>query len=182
VALTATIYNFDVQLSDVDRNVYQALAIRAARQPSETAEYLLTRVLAYCLEYEEGIAFSRGLAEPDEPPLAIRDLTGALQAWIEIGAPDAARVHKASKAAPRVVVYTHKDAALLVRQLSRERIHRADAVEVYGVDRPLLAELAQRLERRMTLELAVTNRHLYLTFGGATLDGVLTPYLLTPHA
>jgi uncharacterized protein YaeQ len=182
VALTATIYNFDVQLSDVDRNVYQTLAIRAARQPSETAEYLLTRVLAYCLEYDEGIAFSRGLAEPDEPPLAIRDLTGALQAWIEIGAPDAARVHKASKAAPRVVVYTHKDAALLVRQLSSERIHRADAIEVYGVDRPLLAELAKRLERRMTLELAVTNRHLYLTFDGATLDGVLTPYVLTPHA
>ena len=179
VALTATIYNFDVQLSDVDRNVYAAFAIRAARQPSETAEYLLTRVLAYCFEYGEGIAFSRGLAEPDEPPLAIRDLTGALQTWIEIGAPDAGRVHKASKASPRVVVYTHKDAALLVRQLSSERIHRAGAVEIYAVDRALLAELATRLERRMVFELAVTNRHLYLTLGGVTLDGVLTPYVLT---
>jgi uncharacterized protein YaeQ len=179
VALTATIYNFDVRLSDVDRNVYESFAIRAARQPSETAAYLLTRVLAYCLEYGEGIAFSRGLAEPDEPPLAIRDLTGALQTWIEIGAPDAGRVHKASKAARRVVVYTHKDAALLVRQLSSERIHRADAVEIYAVDRTLLAELATRLERRMVFELAVTNRHLYLTLGGATLDGVLTPYVLT---
>ena len=178
MALTATIYNFDVKLSDVDRNVYESFAIRAARQPSETAEYLLTRVLAYCLEYGEGIAFSRGLAEPDEPPLAIRDLTGALQTWIEIGAPDAARVHKASKASPRVVVYTHKDAALLVRQLSSQRIHRADAVEIYAIDRPLLKELATRLERRMVIELAVTNRHLYLTLGGATLDGVLTPYVL----
>ena len=181
MALTATIYNFDVKLSDVDRNVYESFAIRAARQPSETAEYLLTRVLAYCLEYGEGIAFSRGLAEPDEPPLAIRDLTGALQTWIEIGAPDAARVHKASKASPRVVVYTHKDAALLVRQLSSARIHRADAVEIYAIDRPLLAELATRLERRMVIELTVTNRHLYLTLGGATLDGVLTPYVLTAH-
>lgn len=181
MALTATIYNFDIKLSDVDRNVYESFAIRAARQPSETAEYLLTRVLAYCLEYGEGIAFSRGLAEPDEPPLAIRDLTGALQTWIEIGAPDAARVHKASKASPRVVVYTHKDAALLVRQLSSERIHRADAVEIYAIDRPLLKELATRLERRMVIELAVTNRHLYLTLGGATLDGVLTPYVLTAH-
>ena len=181
MALTATIYNFDVKLSDVDRNVYESFAIRAARQPSETAEYLLTRVLAYCLEYGEGIAFSRGLAEPDEPPLAIRDLTGALQTWIEIGAPDAARVHKASKASPRVVVYTHKDAALLVRQLSSERIHRADVIEIYAVDRPLLAELATRLERRMVFELVVTNRHLYFTLGGATLDGVLTPYVLTAH-
>ena len=181
MALTATIYNFDVKLSDVDRNVYESFAIRAARQPSETAEYLLTRVLAYCLEYGEGIAFSRGLAEPDEPPLAIRDLTGALQTWIEIGAPDAARVHKASKASPRVVVYTHKDAALLVRQLSSARIHRADAIEIYAVDRPLLAELATRLERRMVIELTVTNRHLYLALGDSTLDGVLTPYVLTAH-
>ena len=171
-------YTFEVQLSDVDRDVYESVAFRVARQPSETAEYLLTRVLAYCLEYEEGIAFSRGLAEPDEPPLAIRDLTGALRTWIEIGAPDAARIHKASKASPRLVVYTHKDAALLVRQLASEHIHRADAVEIYAVDRALLAELATRLERRMTFDLAVTDRHLFVTLDGATFDGVLTPYVL----
>src|SRR6185436_1371207 len=125
VAQGATIYSFEIQLSDVDRGVYEALALRVARQPSETAEYLLTRVLAYCLEYTDGIGFSRGLAEPDEPALAVRDLTGAWRAWIEIGAPDAARVHKASKTSPRVAIYTHKHAAQLVRQLSTERIHRA---------------------------------------------------------
>jgi uncharacterized protein YaeQ len=178
VALTATIYTFEVQLADVDRGVYESLALRVARQPSETAEYLLTRVLAYCLEYREGIAFSRGLAEPDEPALAVRDLTGRVQVWIEIGAPDAARVHKASKAAPRVVIYTHKDAALLVRQLAGERIHRAAALEIYGVDRALLAALVARLERRMTFDLAVTDRHLYVTFGDATLAGVITPHTL----
>ena len=53
MALTATVYNFDVQLSDVDRGVYESLAIRAARHPSETEEYLVTRVLAYCLEYTD---------------------------------------------------------------------------------------------------------------------------------
>ena len=179
MALTATIYSFDVQLSDVDRDVYAALAFRVARQPSETAEYLLTRVLAYCLEYREGITFSRGLAEPDEPPLAIRDLTGALQTWIEIGAPDAARVHKASKAAPRLVVYTHKDAQLLVEQLASERIHRADAIEFYAVDRTLLGALATRLERRMVFDLTVTNRHVFLILGGVTLDGAITRCALT---
>ncbi len=178
MALTATIYTFEVQLADVDRQVYESLALRVARQPSETAEYLLTRVLAYCLEYVEGIAFSRGLAEPDEPALAVRDLTGTLQAWIEIGAPDAARLHKASKAAPRVVVYTHKDAAQLVRQLAGERIHRAAALEIYGVDRALLAELVARLDRRMVFDLAVTDRHLYVTLDGNTLTGVITPYTL----
>ena len=175
---TATVYSFDIQLSDVDRGVYETLAVRAARQPSETAEYLLTRVLAYCLEYAEGLAFTAGLAEPDEPALAVRDLTGALQTWIDIGAPDAARLHKASKAAARVVVYTHKDPAALMRQLGEARIHRAEALEIYAIDRALLAALSERLERRMVLELAVSDRHLYVTLGGTTLSGVVTPLSL----
>ena len=114
MALTATMYTFDVELADVDRGVYESLSLRVARQPSETEQFLVTRVLAYCLEYGEGIAFSRGLAEPDEPALAVRDLTGALRSWIEIGAPNAARLHKASKTAPRVVIYAHKDPEQLV--------------------------------------------------------------------
>ena len=178
MALTATIYNFEVQLSDTDRNVYEAVSLRLARQPSETAEYLLTRALAYCLEYAEGIAFSRGLAEPDEPPLAVRDLTGALQTWIDIGTPDAARIHKASKAAPRVVIYTHKDPVLLVQKLAAERIHRAEGLEIYGIDRAFVAELAARLERRMVFDLAVSDRQLYLTLGDVTLSGAVTPYTL----
>jgi uncharacterized protein YaeQ len=179
VALTATVYNFDIQLADVDRNVYESLALRVARHPSETEEYLLTRVLAYCLEYAEGIGFSRGLAEPDEPALAVRDLTGALLAWIEVGSPDAARLHKASKAAPRVAVYTHKDPAQLLRQLAGERIHRAEAVELYAVDGELLAELAARLERRTSFALSIADRHLYLDVGGATISGTVERHSLT---
>jgi len=175
---SVTVYNFEVQLSDVDRGVYETLVLRAARQPSETAEYLLTRVLAYCLEYREGLAFTAGLAEPDEPAMAVRDLTGALLTWIDIGAPDAARLHKASKAAPRVVVYTHKDPAALLRQLAEAHIHRAEALEIYAVDRALLAALAELLERRMVLALAVSDRHLYVTFGETTLTGVVTPLAL----
>jgi uncharacterized protein YaeQ len=171
---TATVYSFDIELSDVDRGVYETLALRTARQPSETAEYLLTRVLAYCLEYREGLAFSAGLADPDEPALAVRDLTGALLTWIDIGAPDAARLHKASKAAPRVVVYTHKDPAALVRQLAEARIHRAAALEIYAVDRALLAALSERLERRMVLALAVSDRHLYVTIAETSLTGTVT--------
>lgn len=173
MAQTATVYTFDIQLSDMDRGVYESLAVRAARQPSETEDYLLTRVLAYCLEYAEGLAFSRGLAEPDEPALAVRDLDGTLRVWIDIGAPDAARLHKASKLAPRVVVYTHKDAAQLVRQLGEGKIFRAEALEVYAVDRALLAELAERLERRMVFALAISDRHLYLTLGESSLSGAV---------
>lgn len=180
MATGATVHTLDVQLSNVDRNVYETLAIRVARHPSETEEYLLTRLLAYCLEYAEGISFSPGLADPGEPAIAVRDLTGALRVWIDIGAPDAARLHRASKAAPRVAVYTHRDPALLVRQLSGERIYNAAAIELYGVDRPFLAELVPRLERRMKFALSVTDDHLYLEIGDTTLVGLLTRWPLAP--
>jgi uncharacterized protein YaeQ len=173
MALTATIYNFDIELADVDRGVYETLALRVACHPSETEEYLLTRVLAYCLEFTEGIAFGKGLAEPDEPAVVVRDLTGALRVWIEVGSPDAARLHRASKAAPRVALYTHKEPRLLLRQFVGERIHRAEALELYAVDRELLASLAARLDRRTAFALSVTDRHLFITIGGETLSGAV---------
>jgi uncharacterized protein YaeQ len=178
VALGATVYTFDIQRSHVDRHVYETLALRVARHPSETGEYLLTRVLAYCLEYREGIAVSRGLAEPAEPALAVRDLTGALRAWIEVGAPDAARLHRASKAAPRVAVYTYHDPERVRRAVAGERIHRAESVELYAVDRALLAELATRLDRRMAFDLSATEGHLYVTIGGETLAGEVVRHAL----
>jgi uncharacterized protein YaeQ len=171
LALSATVYNFTVALSDADRGVYETLAVKAARHPSESEEYLVTRVLAFCMEYVEGIAFSRGLSDADQPAIAVRDLTGALTAWIDVGAPDAARLHKAAKAAPRVAVYTHRDPANLLRQLSGEKIHRAEALELYALDRELIAEFVRALERRMAFDLSVTGGHLYLSIGGKTLSG-----------
>lgn len=178
MALTATMYTFDVELSDVDRGMYATLAIRAARHPSETEEYLLTRVLAYCLEHTEGIAFSRGLAEPDEPALAVRDLAGELRTWIEIGSPDAERLHRATRLAPRVVVYTHKDPAQLVRQLHGVRIHRAESVELYAIDREFLAALVPHLARRTAFTLSVVERQLYLTIDGVQLTAEVQRYSL----
>jgi uncharacterized protein YaeQ len=173
MALSSTMYTFDVALSNVDRGVYETLTIKAACHPSETNEYLVTRVLAYCLEYAEGIAFSKGLAEPDEPALSVRDLTGALQSWVEIGAPDAARLHKASKASPRVAVYTHKDPRLLLRGYEGQRIHRATDIEVYAPDRAVIAGLVEHLERRVKFTLTVTDGELFLDFAGRTVTGKL---------
>jgi uncharacterized protein YaeQ len=178
MALTATIYNFDVELSNVDRNVYESFALKVAQHPSETDEYLLTRVLAYCLEYAEGIAFSRGLADPDEPTIAVRDLTGALESWIEIGSPDADRLHKASKASPRVAVYTHKDPRLLRQSLGGERIHRGEELELYAVDRALLAEMTAALERRVKLSVSMSEGQLYVTMNGETFDGTIERFVV----
>ena len=178
MALTATIYNIDIDLADADRQVYETLALRVARHPSESEAYLLTRVLAYALEYREGIAFSRGLSEPDEPAISVRDLTGALRAWVEVGTPDAERLHRAAKAADRVVVYTHKDPAQFVRQLAGERIHRIEALELYSIDRTLITALAERLDRRMAFSLSITDRDLYISIGSDTLSGGVTRHTI----
>ncbi|MEO8200950.1 MAG: YaeQ family protein [Gemmatimonadota bacterium] len=179
MALTATIYNFDIDLADVDRGVYQSLALRLARHPSETEDYLLTRVIAYCLEYTEGITFGKGLSEPNEPAMTVRDLTGALQSWIEVGSPDAARLHKASKLAPRVAVYTHKEPRHFLRQLDGERIHRSDELELYAIDRALLEDLVSRLERRMAFGFSISDRHIYLNIGNETVAGPVERFRLT---
>jgi uncharacterized protein YaeQ len=162
----------------VDREVYESLDLRVARHPSENEEFLCARVLAFCLEHREGLAFSKGLADPDQPALEVRDLTGALRAWIEIGAPDAARLHRAAKAAPRVAVYTHHDAERYWDSLAGQRIHRAESLELYGLDRALVAALVRRLERRMKLDLSVTNGMLYLTIGEELISGALATHRL----
>jgi uncharacterized protein YaeQ len=173
MALTATIYNLDVELADTDRGVYESLSFKVAQQPSESDEHMMARVLAYCLEYTEGIGFSKGIADPEDPALFVRDLTGALRVWIDIGSPDAARLHKAGKAAPRVVVYTHKDPAQLLRALDGERIHRAEALELYALDRELIAELVTHRDRRTKLDVTVTQGHLYVTIDGETHEGTV---------
>lgn len=166
-------YVFEVRLNDADRGVYETLTLRVARHPSETAEYLVTRLLAFCLEYSEGIEFSKGLSEPDEPTISVRDLTGALQSWIEIGAPDALRLHKAAKAAPNVALYVHRDVDQLVSRLAGERIHRAEHIRICAIDRELLAAFVERLDRRMSFDLAVSDRTLYLSLGDDTLTGTV---------
>jgi uncharacterized protein YaeQ len=171
MALGATLHVFGVRLSHVDRNVYDTLELRLARHPSESAEFLVTRLLAYCLEHIEGIAFSRGLSDPDEPAIVVRDLTGVLRTWIEVGLPEAPRLHKAAKAADRVVVYPTRDAAPWLARLAGERIHRGEHIEIHAIDTPLIAALATKLERRMDLDLSVSEQVLYLSTGNQTLTG-----------
>jgi uncharacterized protein YaeQ len=172
MAAGATVYTFDIDLADADRQVYETLALRVARHPSESADYLVTRVLAYALEFTDGIAFSTGgLSDPDEPALSIRDLTGRLLSWIEIGNPDPSRLHKASKAAPRVLVYSQKDSERWLARLTAEKIHRAETLELYTIDPVLLAGLVSRLDRRMSFALAVSEAELFVSIGADTLSG-----------
>jgi uncharacterized protein YaeQ len=173
LALSSTIHQFTVQLSHVDRGVYETLDLRVARHPSESEEFMCARVLAYCLEQQEGLAFSRGLADADQPALEVRDLTGTLKAWIEVGAPDAARLHRAGKAASRVAVYTHRDVERYWASLAGARIHRAETLELCGIAGAPLATLTQRLERRTMFDLSVSEDVMYMTLCGEVVEGAV---------
>lgn len=173
MALSATIHHFTVQLADIDRAVYQDLELRLARHPSETAEFMLTRLLAYCLEYQEGIVLTEGVAAVDEPAVLVRDLTGRVTAWIEVGAPDAERLHRGSKLAGRAAIYTHRDPGNLLAQLAGKKIHRAEAIPVYSFGRGFVEAAAKAIDRRNTLTLSVTERQLYLDINGNSFSAAI---------
>ena len=170
MATGSTIHTFDVQLADVDRGVYDDFTLRVARHPSETDAYMLTRLLAYCLEYEEGIAFTEGVAATDEPAVLVRDLTARVTAWIEVGAPDATRLHFGSKLADRTTVYTYRDPAKVIANWAGKTIHEADAIVLHSFDPGFLDGVAAALARRNTMTVSVTERQLYVELNGTHLS------------
>ena len=176
MAQTATIYNVTIDLSDLDRGVFETLDLRVARHPSETAEFMLVRLLAYCLEYQEGIALTEGLSSGDEPALVVRDLTGQMTAWIEVGLPDAARLHRGSKLAGRAAVYTHRDARQLLSQLSGAKIHRAGDIPIRAFDRAAIEELAALIERRASLAVSISGGDVSVAIGERMLTLPMTEH------
>jgi len=176
LAQTATIYNVTIDLSDLDRGVFETLDLRVARHPSETAEYMLVRLLAYCLEYQEGIALTESLSSGDEPALVVRDLTGQMTAWIEVGLPDAARLHRGSKLAGRAAVYTHRDARQLLSQLSGAKIHRAGDIPIRAFDRAAIEELAALIERRASLAVSISGGDVSVAIGERMLTLPMTEH------
>ena len=129
---------------------------------------MFMRVLAYCLEYRDGIELTQGVAAGNEPAVLIRDLTGRITAWIEVGMPDADRLHRGLKLAGRAAVYTHRDVQKLLAQLSSANIERLATVPVYDFDRAFVDEIAGLLERRSDLSISITERELYIEIRGRT--------------
>lgn len=168
MAAGATIHTFTVQLADLDRGVYEELGLRVAKHPSETDAYMLTRVLAYCLEYEEGIEFTAGISATDEPAILVKDLTGRITAWIEVGAPDAGRLHAGSKRADRAAVYTHRDPAKVIAAWAGKPIHRAADIPVRSFDRAFVDAATDAIGRRNEATVSVTEGQLYLDLNGAS--------------
>jgi uncharacterized protein YaeQ len=175
VALTATILKFRIQLSDVDRGVYETLELRVAQHPSETDAFLVTRVVAYALESgPEGLEMGRGVSTPEDPAIWRRDLTGTIELWVEVGNPSPERLHRASKAAQAVAVYTHKDAEMLQRRVAQARVHRAEEIALYAVASELVDPLCELLGRQNDWSIVRTGADVYVTVGERSISGQIT--------
>ena len=180
MAQQATVYRVQIELSDIDRGVYESLDLRIARHPSESMPYLLTRTIAYALLYEEGLAFSKGgLSSAEEAPLTVRDLQGNLRAWIEIGLPSPERLHKASKASPRVVVFTQHDPRVFLNEAGKSNIHKAELIEIYALDPRFLEQLGAMTDRNSRWTLLRNEGVLYITIGEKTLSTTVTKHALS---
>ena len=171
MAQTSTLYRFTVDLSDVDRNLYQTLEFRAAMHPSESIPFFVTRVLAFCLNFRDGLEFSGGISTPDDPALKVMGLTGGIDLWIDIGNPTAKRIHKASKSANKVLIYTHKAAQMLVEEFKEEGVHKLEAIGIYSLDQRFLNALGASLNRDNHWEMTHNEGELYVGVGKETYQG-----------
>lgn len=174
MARPPTIIRFQIALTDVDRGVYETLELRVAQHPSETTRYMIVRVLAYALSYEDGITFSKGgISSPEEPPIAVYDPTGMLTAWIEVGAPSAERLHKVGKAAPRAALFTVQSPEQIAREAATRVIHRAEHFDVWHIEPRLVDDIEPHVGRDVRMELVRTDGQLYVTMAGQSLEGRL---------
>ena len=166
---STTLYRFRIDLSDVDRGVYEQLDFRVAQHPSESLPYLLTRVLAFALNWQEGLEFSAlGLGDYESPTISATHPNGRRELWIEIGNPSPRKLHKASKACPRVRVYTYKDPKSIVRESRGEEVHRAEQIEIFAFKSDVLDRLAKDLPKDARLSLLCNDQMLTIGLGDKT--------------
>jgi uncharacterized protein YaeQ len=172
MAQGATVYQFNINLSDVDRGVYETLSLKVAQHPTETLDYMLMRVFAYCLEFCEGIKFgeSVGTTGGEQAAVWARDAQGNLTLWVEVGWPDADKLHRASKASDRCAIYTHRDPFQLKNILRGKSIYRVDDIPLVSFDKGFLQQLIERLDRRTTLDVSITERTMYVTLGDTSFE------------
>ena len=173
VALTPTIYRAVIALADVDGNRYERLAVTVARHPSETAERLVARLLAYALCYEEGLGFTRGIAAGDEPDLWSKRPDGRVDLWVEVGLPEVERLIKATRHAERVILFTFGAGRSRWEAQALPRLAALANLAVIGLDQELVQGLVARLERGIDWSLTISGGDLFLTVADTTLTAPL---------
>jgi len=171
VALKSTIFRAEMQVSDLDRGHFATHTLTVARHPSETDERMMVRLLAFALNADEALEFGRGLSAEDEPDLVKRDLTGAIDLWIDVGLPDEREIRKACGRASAVKVYLYggRAAALWWAQnrAALEKLRNATIVEVPA---EACAALSRWAARNMQLSCTIQDGHVYFASGDETIE------------
>ncbi len=173
MALPSTIHRAAIQLSDVDRGIYETLQATLARHPSETAERLVLRLLAYAVCYAPELAFTRGIGSGDEPDLWVKGADDRVTLWIEVGAPEPERLLKAARHAGRVVLLASAQNRFRWDEQHLARLAGIPNLTVIGLDFALVRQLAAALERSINWEVTITGGTIYVTTAGTTLDAHL---------
>ena len=177
MALNATIFKADLTITDMDRGYYATHALVLARHPSETDERMMARLLAFALNADEALAFGKGLSSDDEPDLWQKDLTGAIQLWIEVGLPDEKVVRRACGRAAQVRVYAYGRGAERWWQDARNSLGRSDNLTVVELPQPATQDMAKLAQRSMQLQCTVQDGTVWLTDGARTVE--IAPVVLS---
>jgi uncharacterized protein YaeQ len=173
MAQGATLFRFAVDIANVDVGTYAKAELRVAQHPSEDLPRVVARILAHCLAYDEDLCAGRGLDEADEPALWLKDPTGNLLHWIDVGHPGAERIHRASKAAPLVTIVCHKAKEGLLREREKRAIHRVDEIRVWLLPPELVQGLAVTVSRTNDWTLVRSGEDLMVSVGERHFTGVL---------
>lgn len=168
MALKSTIYKAELSIADMDRNYYNTHQLTLARHPSETDERLMIRVLAFAIHADEALVNAKGLSDTEEPDLWQKDLTGAIQLWIEIGQPDDKRLLKAAGRSEQVMVYSYSATSHIWWKQLASKIDRAKNVSVINIPAEASAALEKMAQRTMQLQCTIQDGQIWLTDGAET--------------
>jgi uncharacterized protein YaeQ len=169
MALKSTIFKADLQIADMDRQYYDGHALTIARHPSETDERMMVRILAFVLHASQALAFGKGLSADDEPDLWQKDLTGAIDLWIEVGQPDEKRILKACGRAAHVIVYSYSSMSNIWWGQIAGKIERARNLSVFNLPAATSQALAALAQRNMQLQCTIQDAQVWINGGGESL-------------
>lgn len=169
-----TLYKFQIELSDIPRGLYETIEFRAAQHPSESMPYFLTRVIAFTLNYEADLAFAAaGLHDPDAAAIHISDLSGGFKTLIEIGSPSSRKLHKATKSAKNVKVYTYKNPQTLMDEIENDKVHRGPEIDIYSLPMSFLSEIEPLLKINNRWSLMFNDGTVSIQIGEHSVSGEL---------
>lgn len=168
MALKATIYKAELSIADMDRNYYDTHTLTLARHPSETDERMMVRLLAFAIHAHEHLTFTKGLFDTDEPDLWQKDLTGAIQLWIEVGQPDDKKLLKGAGRSEQVVVYSYNATSHIWWKALANKVDRAKNLTVVNLQSEATEQLARMAQRTMQLQCTIQDGQIWLTDGTDT--------------